>query len=322
MKVLMIVVALVAMLAGAAQAQVYPARPITMIVPYSAGGPTDTLGRILAEHMRGSLGQTVVIENVTGAGGTIGVGRVARAAADGYTLLIGQTSTNGFNGAAYQLPYDLVKDLTPVALLTIAPVWIIGKAALPANNVKELVAWLKANPDKATMGAVGWGGVSHLCGVTFQSHTGTRLGFVPYRGAAPANQDLVAGHLDLLCPEASNSLPLVKGGKVKAFAVLSPHRWAPAPDVPTMDEAGLPGLHIPFWHGLFVAAGTPKEIVGRLNAAAIAAVNDPAIRRRLVDMGQEIPPPEQQTVEAFAAFQRAEIEKWWPIIRAANIKGE
>jgi tripartite-type tricarboxylate transporter receptor subunit TctC len=322
MKVLMIVVALVAMLAGAAQAQVYPARPITMIVPYSAGGPTDTLGRILAEHMRGSLGQTVVIENVTGAGGTIGVGRVARAAADGYTLLIGQTSTNGFNGAAYQLPYDLVKDLTPVALLTIAPVWIIGKAALPANNVKELVAWLKANPDKATMGAVGWGGVSHLCGVTFQSHTGTRLGFVPYRGAAPANQDLVAGQIDLLCPEASNSLPLVKGGKVKAFAVLSPHRWAPAPDVPTMDEAGLPGLYIPFWHGFFVPAGTPKEIVTKLNAAAVAALTDPALRQRLIDMGQEIPAREQLTPEAFAAFQKAEIEKWWPIIRAANIKAE
>jgi len=220
------------------------------------------------------------------------------------------------------LPYDLVKDLTPVALLTIAPVWIIGKAALPANNVKELVAWLKANPDKATMGAVGWGGVSHLCGVTFQSHTGTRLGFVPYRGAAPANQDLVAGQIDLLCPEASNSLPLVKGGKVKAFAVLSPHRWAPAPDVPTMDEAGLPGLYIPFWHGFFVPAGTPKEIVTKLNAAAVAALTDPALRQRLIDMGQEIPAREQLTPEAFAAFQKAEIEKWWPIIRAANIKAE
>src|SRR5262245_31547244 len=310
---------LAVMVAGGAQAQVYPARPITLIVPYSAGGPTDTLGRIMAEHMRGTLGQTVVVENVTGAGGTIGVGRVARAAADGYTVGIGQVSTNNFNGATQQLPYDLLRDLTPVALLTIAPMWIIGKGALPANNVKELIVWLKANPDKATMGAVGWGSASHLCGIYFQNHAGVRLTFVPYRGAAPANQDLVAGQIDIFCPEASNSLPLVKGGKVKAFAVLSQHRWAAAPDVPTMDEAGLPGLYIPFWHGLFVPAGTPKEIVTKLNAAAITAVNDPGVRQRLIDMGQEIPPPAQQTPEAFAAFQKAEIEKWWPIIRAANI---
>src|SRR5262245_6178635 len=228
MKLLTMMVALVAMLASSAQAQVYPARPITLIVPYSAGGPTDTLGRIMAEHMRGTLGQTVVVENVTGAGGTIGVGRVARAAADGYMVGIGQVSTNNFNGATQQLPYDLLRDLPPVALLTIAPMWIIGKGALPANNVKELIVWLKANPDKATMGAVGWGSASHLCGIYFQNHTGTRLTFVPYRGAAPANQDLVAGQIDVFCPEASNSLPLVKGGKVKAFAVLSQHRWPAA----------------------------------------------------------------------------------------------
>jgi tripartite-type tricarboxylate transporter receptor subunit TctC len=327
MNVRIVVVALIAMTIGGAgavqaQAQAYPSRPITMIVPYSAGGPTDTLGRIIAEHMRVSLGQSVVIENVTGAGGTIGVGRVARATPDGYTLGIGQVSTNGFNGAVYQLPYDLVKDLDPVALLTIAPMWLVGKAALPAGNVKELVAWLKANPDKASMAAVGWGGASHLCGVYFQSHTGTRFAFVPYRGAAPANQDLIAGQIDLFCPEASNSLPLVKSGKVKAFAVLAKTRWFAAPDVPTIDEAGLPGLYIPFWHGLFVPAGTPRDVVGKLNAAAVAALADPALRQRLVDMGQEIPPREQQTPAALAAFQKAEIEKWWPIIRAANVKAE
>jgi len=322
MKLWTMLAMLVAMVTGGAQAQVYPARPITLVVPYPAGGPTDTLARILGEHMRGTLGQTIVIENVTGASGSLGVGRVARAAPDGYTLGIGQVSSNGFNGAVYQLPYDLLKDLAPVALLTTAPMWIIGKSALAADNVKDLVAWLKANPDKASMAAVGWGSASHVCGVYFQNQIGTRFTFVPYRGAAPANQDLVAGQIDLFCPEASNSLPLLKGGKVKAFAVLSRHRWAAAPEVPTMDEAGLPGLYIPFWHGFFVAAGTPKEIVGRLNAAAVAAVTDPLIRRRLLDMGQEIPPPEQQTAEAFAAFQRAEIEKWWPIIRAANIKGE
>jgi tripartite-type tricarboxylate transporter receptor subunit TctC len=239
-----------------------------------------------------------------------------------------------------------------VALLTIAPMWLIGKAALPAGNVKELVAWLKANPDKASMAAVGWGGASHLCGVYFQSHTGTRFAFVPYRGAAPANQDLIAGQIDLFCPEASNSLPLVKSGKVKAFAVLAKTRWFAAPaalaseasgqrghlnlcapdtrpepgssarDVPTIDESGLPGLYIPFWHGLFVPAGTPKDVIGKLNAATVAALADPALRQRLVDMGQEIPPREQQTPAALAAFQKAEIEKWWPIIRAANVKAE
>ena len=324
MRMLTPVLALVAIVAGigGAPAQVYPARPIAMIVPYSAGGPTDTLARILAEHMRTSLGQTIIIENVTGAGGTIGVGRVARAAPDGYTLGIGQVSTNGFNGAVYQLPYDLLKDLEPVALLTIAPMWIIGKSALPASNVKELVAWLKANADRASMGAVGWGSASHLCGVYFRNHTGTSFAFVPYRGAAPANQDLIAGQIDIFCPEASNSLPLVKSGKVKAFAVLSKTRWAAAPDVPTMDEAGLPGLYIPFWHGFFVPAGTPKDVIAKLNAAAVAALVDPALRQRLIDMGQEIPSPDQQTPEAFGAFQKAEIAKWWPIIRAANIKAE
>jgi tripartite-type tricarboxylate transporter receptor subunit TctC len=322
MKLLTILVALAAIFSGGAQAQVYPTRPITLVVPYPAGGPTDTLGRILAEHMRGTLGQTLVIENVTGAGGTIGVGRVARAPGDGYTLAIGQVATNVFNGATYQLPYDLLKDLVPVALLTTAPMWIIGKTALPVENVKELVTWLKSNPDKATMAVVGWGSASHLCGVYFQNHIGTRVAFVPYRGAAPANQDLLAGQIDLFCPEASNSLPLLKGGKIKAFAVLSKTRWAAAPDVPAMDEAGLPGLYIPFWHGFFAPAGTPKEIIARLNAAAIAAVNDSVVRQRLIDMGQQIPPPEQQSPEAFAAFQRAEIEKWWPIIRAANIKAE
>jgi tripartite-type tricarboxylate transporter receptor subunit TctC len=316
MKLLTILVALAAIFSGGAQAQVYPTRPITLVVPYPAGGPTDTLGRILAEHMRGTLGQTLVIENVTGAGGTIGVGRVARAPGDGYTLAIGQVATNVFNGATYQLPYDLLKDLVPVALLTTAPMWIIGKTALPVENVKELVTWLKSNPDKATMAVVGWGSASHLCGVYFQNHISTRVAFVPYRGAAPANQDLLAG------PEASNSLPLLKGGKIKAFAVLSKTRWAAAPDVPAIDEAGLLGLYIPFWHGFFAPAGTPKEIIARLNAAAIAAVNDSVVRQRLIDMGQQIPPPEQQSPEAFAAFQRAEIEKWWPIIRAANIKAE
>jgi tripartite-type tricarboxylate transporter receptor subunit TctC len=324
MRVLTFIVALLASCAGVgdALAQAYPSRPITMIVPYSAGGPTDTLGRLMAEHMRTSLGQPIIIENVTGAGGSIGVGRVARATPDGYTLGIGQVSTNGFNGATYNLPYDLLNDLAPVGLLSIAPMWIMSKQGMPANSMKELVTWLKANPNKATMAAIGWGGASHLCGVYFQKETGTQITFVPYRGAAPANQDLVAGHLDLFCSEASNSRGLVQGGKAKAYAVLSRNRWPGAPDVPTIDEAGLPGIYIPFWHGFFVPAATPKDIVAKLNAAAMAALADPGIRARLTELGQEIPGREMQTPEALRAFQKAETEKWWPIIRAANIKAE
>ena len=305
-----------------ATAQVYPSRPITLIVPYSAGGPTDTLARILVEHMRASLGQSIVIENVTGAGGSLGVGRVARATPDGYTFGIGQVSSNAFNGAVYKLPYDLLKDFEPVALLTVAPMWILGKNALPANDIAELIAWLKANGGTASAAAVGMGSASHLCGLYFQNHTGTRFAFVPYRGAAPANQDLIAGQIDLFCPEASNSLPLVRSGKVKAYAVLSKTRWAAAPNVPTIDEAGLPGLYIPFWHAFWAPRGTPADVIMKLNAAAVAALDDPVLRQRLIDLGQEIPPLEQRTPEALAAFQKAEIEKWWPIIKAAGIKAE
>ena len=237
--------------------------------------------------MRVSLGQSIVIENVTGAGGSIGVGRVARSSPDGYTFGIGQVSSNGFNGAVYKLAYDLVKDFEPVALLTIAPMWLLGRTTLPPNNIKELIAWLTVNGDSATAAAIGMGSASHLCGLYFQNNTGTQFSFVPFRGAAPANQDLIAGQIDLFCPEASNSLALVRGGKVKAYAVLSKSRWAAAPDVPTIDEAGLPGLYIPFWHGFWVPRGTPKDVITKLNAAAVAALSDPALRQRLIELGQE-----------------------------------
>jgi len=305
-----------------ASSQSYPSRPITLIVPYSPGGPTDSLARILIDHMRLSLGQSIVIENVTGAGGSIGVGRVARTIPDGYTFGIGQVSSNGFNGAVYKLSYDLLEDFAPIALLTTAPMWLLGRGTLPPNNIKELITWLRVNGDTATAAAVGMGSASHLCGLYFQNHTGTRFSFVPYRGAAPANQDLIAGQIDLFCPEASNSLPLMRGGKVKAYAVLSKNRWPAAPDVPTIDEAGLPGLYIPFWHAFWAPRGVPSEVVIKLNAAAVAALADTKLRQRLIELGQEIPEHDRQTPEALAAFQRAEIEKWWPIIRAANIKAE
>jgi tripartite-type tricarboxylate transporter receptor subunit TctC len=305
-----------------ASSQSYPSRPITLIVPYSPGGPTDSLARILIDHMRLSLGQSIVIENVTGAGGSIGVGRVARAIPDGYTFGIGQVSSNGFNGAVYKLSYDLLEDFAPIALLTTAPMWLLGRGTLPPNNIKELITWLRVNGDTATAAAVWMGSASHLCGLYFQNHTGTRFSFVPYRGAAPANQDLIAGQIDLFCPEASNSLPLMRGGKVKAYAVLSKNRWPAAPDVPTIDEAGLPGLYIPFWHAFWAPRGVPSEVVIKLNAAAVAALADTKLRQRLTELGQEIPEHDRQTPEALAAFQRAEIEKWWPIIRAANIKAE
>ncbi len=315
------VVALSSLVGTGAHAQDYPSRPITIVVPYPPGGPTDTLARIVTERMRTALGQSIIIENVSGAGGNIGVGRVARAAPDGYTFGIGQVSSHVFSGAVYTLQYDLLKDLEPVAMLTTAPMWIIAKNALPAN-LKGLLDWLWANPDKASFATVGIGGPAHLCGVYFQNKTGTRFQFVPYRGAAPAMQDLLAGQIDLTCLEASNSLPQVRSGQIKAYAVLARTRWAPAPNIPTIDEAGVPGLYIPFWHGFWAPRGTPKHAIAKLNKATVETLADPAVHQRLVDMGQEIPPREQQTPEALGVFQKAEIEKWWPIIKAANIKGE
>ncbi len=303
-----------------AMAQAYPSRPITIIVPFPAGGPTDTLARILADHMTTSLVQSVIVENVSGAAGSIGVGRVARAAPDGYTVSIGHWSTHVVNGATMSLAYDVLSDFEPVSLLADTPIWMVARKMLPPKDLEELIAWLKQNPGKATAGTVGVGGASDVTGTYFQRVTGTRFQFVPYRGAAPLNQDLVAGHIDLMLGMAAATYPLVRNGQIKAYAMMAKRRWWAAPDVPTMEEAGVPGLYASFWHGLWLPKGTPDDIIGKLNSAVRSALADPAVRQRFADQGQEIPSPERQTPEALGAHQKAEIEKWWPMIKAAGIK--
>jgi tripartite-type tricarboxylate transporter receptor subunit TctC len=303
-----------------ANAQAYPSRPITIVVPFPAGGSTDVIARILAEKMRVALGQTIIIENVGGAGGSIGVGRVARAAPDGYTLDIGQWDTHVANGATYSLSYDLQNAFEPVALISSNPLLILAKKAMPADDLKGLIAWLKANPDKASM-AIPTAG-SNVAGILFQKETGTRFQLVPYRGGGPAIQDLVAGQIDLLIVQAAVALPQVRAGAIKAYAATASSRFAAAPNIPTVDEAGLPGLHISGWFGLYAPKGTPRAVIDRLNAAVTDALADATVRARLADVGQEISPRAEQTSEALGAFTKAEIGKWWPIIKAANIKGE
>ena len=305
-----------------AWAQAYPSRPITIVVAFPPGGATDVIGRVMAERLKSSLGQPVIVENVTGAAGTLAVGRVARAAPDGYMLSIGQNGSHVVRGATYALPYDLLNDLEPVALLSTGPFVLTARKTMPANDLKGLIAWLKANPDKATQGHAGTGGLAHIAGVFFQRETGTRFGFVPYRGIAPAIQDLVAGQIDMAISDPVASLPQVRAGTIKAYGVTAKTRLTSAPDIPTLDEAGLPGFDISQWHGLWLPKGTPKSIIAKLNAAVMNALADPAVRARLADLGQEIFPRDRQTPEALGAFQKAEIEKWWPIIKAANIKGE
>jgi tripartite-type tricarboxylate transporter receptor subunit TctC len=305
-----------------ARAQTYPTRPITIVVPFSPGAGTDMIARIIAERMRALLGQTGLIENVTGAGGSIGVGRVARAEPNGYALSIGNWASHVLNGALYTLQYDLLTDFEPVALLTSNPLIIVARKEMPADDLKGLIAWLKANPDKASAGTTGAGGTSGIGGVLFQKETGTRFQFVPYRGGAPATQDLVAGQIDLIFDNPLNSLPNVRAGKIKAYAITAKARMTSAPDIPTVDEAGLPGFYVSNWTGLWLPKGTPKDVIAKINAVAVDAMADPAVRQRLADLGHEIFPREQQAPEALRAFQKAEIKKWWPIVKEAGIKPE
>jgi len=324
MTLLRIAAGCVLLLGGiaAAPAQVYPSRPITMVVPFAAGGPVDTVARILSEPMRATLGQSIIVENVTGAAGSIGVGRVARAAPDGYTLSIGHWSTHVVNGAIYPLPYDLLRDLEPIVLLPSNPMIVVSKIAVPAKNLNEFVAWIKANEGKVSAGTAGAGSATHVASVYFQNVTGTRFQFVPYRGTGPALQDLVAGQIDFIVDQASNSLQHVRDGKIRAYAVTASARLPSAPDIPTVAEAGLPSLDISVWYGLWAPKGTPKEIIAKLNAAAVQALSEPAVRQRFAELGLDMPPRDRLTPEALAAYQKAEIEKWWPVIKDANIKTE
>ena len=316
-----IVAAALALLAfaGPATADDYPSRTITIVVPFSAGGPSDALARILAKFMETKLGKSVVIENVTGAAGSIGVGRVVRSPPDGYTVSFGHLGTHVANGAIYKLGYDLVTDLDPVVLLPSNPMIIVSKNAVPAKSLKELIDWIKARRAPATAGTAGAGSGSHIAGVYFENVTGVKLQFVPYRGTAPAMNDLIAGQIDLIVDQLSNSIAQVRAGTIRGYAVTDTARAQSAPDIPTAEEAGVKGFNMTLWSGLWVPKGTPKEIIAKLNAAAVAAMNDPGVRKQLENQGLQVPPADKLTPEALGAWQKAEIAKWWPMIKAAHV---
>ena len=324
MRALRVTIALAVTFAASSTgfAQSYPSKPITIVAPFSAGGPTDTLARIMGERMRKTLGQPVLVDNTTGAGGSIGTGKVARAAPDGYLVSIGHWGTHVVNGVYYSLPFNVLTDFEPVAMIASNPQVIISKLAVPAGNLKELIAWINANQGKVLMGTGGVGGASHMGAIYFQNVVGATFQYVPYRGGAPAMQALLGGEIDLYVTQVSNITTQVRAGKIRAYAVTAKTRQAAAPEIPTVDEAGLPGLHTAVWHGIWLPKGTPREIVMKLNAAIVETLADPAVRERFADLGQEIPTREEQTPEALFAHHKAEIDKWWPIIRAAGLKAD
>ena len=307
---------------AAASAQSFPSRPVTAVVPASAGGPTDTIARIVMARAQQLLGQTIVVENVGGASGTIGTGRVVRAEPDGYTIGIGGVNHYVVNASVYPLPYDTLKDFEPISMLSNGPMLIMSRNAIAAKNLQELIAWLKANPDTVTFGTGGLASPPHISGLSLQAITANKFQFVPFRGSAPALQQVLGGQLDIIIDQASAALSVAKGGGVRAYAVTAKQRLASAPDIPTVDEAGLPGFHVSIWQAVWAPKGTPKDVIAKLNAAIAGALSDPTVQKRLADIGQELPTREQMTPEGFGAFHKAEMEKWTPIIKAANIKPE
>ena len=319
-KLVLAVFAALLISGSGARADNFPSHPITIIVPFSAGGPSDAMARVLAERMKVALGEPFVIENVTGAGGSIGVGRAVRSPPDGYTVSFGHLGTHVANGAIYKLGYDVVADLEPVVLLPSNPMIIVSKNAVPAKSLTELLAWLKSRPSPPTAGTAGAGSGSHIAGLYFEKVSGIKLQYVPYRGTAPALTDLVAGQIDIIVDQTSNSISQVRAGNIRAYGVTADKRVASAPDVPTTDEAGLPGFLMTLWSGLWVPKGTPKDIVAKLNAAAVDALNDPAVKKQLESLGLQMPRQDQLVPQALGDWQKAEIAKWWPIIKAADVK--
>jgi tripartite-type tricarboxylate transporter receptor subunit TctC len=319
-KLVLAVYAALLISGSAARADNFPSHPITIIVPFSAGGPSDAMARVLAERMKVALGEPIVIENVTGAGGSIGVGRAVRSPPDGYTVSFGHLGTHVANGAIYKLGYDVVADLEPVVLLPSNPMIIVSKNAVPAKSLTELLAWLKSRPSPPTAGTAGAGSGSHIAGLYFEKVSGIKLQYVPYRGTAPALTDLVAGQIDIIVDQTSNSISQVRAGNIRAYGVTADKRVASAPDVPTTDEAGLPGFLMTLWSGLWVPKGTPKDIVAKLNAAAVDALNDPGVKKQLESLGLQMPRQDQLAPQALGDWQKAEIAKWWPIIKAADVK--
>ena len=311
-------VATPAMVAAAA-ADDYPSHPVTIIVGYPPGGPTDLVAHILAESMRKTLGQTVIVENSGGAAGTIGSAKVARATPDGYTIMVSQWSAQVGAPGAMKLAFDPIESFEPISMLTTSPLWLIGRPGLPAKDIKELLAWMKANSGKATIGQVGYGSAAHVFLVDFEHKTGTKFAMVPYKGGAPTMQDLIGGQIDLSVLEAGQTLANVKAGKIKAYAVATKKRWFADPDVPTFEEAGVKGLLLPFWHGMWAPKGTPKPIIDKLVVAVQTAFRDKDVQKHLADLGHEIPPFEEQNPKALATYHKAELDKWWPVMRSAGI---